>query len=118
MAYDVKFDDNYGFKNDTRGEYAAEVQVPGLGSHKSDPQVAQDVGEASFALLTPRETSAGLRAPEVPNPYLGQRNASYTLSYDYQVLQASDMFPDNLGGWSPHTDIPHDVAPPAECIEA
>ena len=25
MAYDVKFDDDYGFENDIRGEYAAEV---------------------------------------------------------------------------------------------
>ena len=55
MTYDVTFDDNYGFKNDTRGEYAAEVQVPGLGNHMSDPQVAQNVGEASFALLPPRK---------------------------------------------------------------
>ena len=69
MAYEVSFDDGYGYKKEENGEYAVKVQVPGLcGDRRSDAQVVQDTGEASFE-LPPCAPGTGLRMPRVPNPY-------------------------------------------------
>ena len=116
MAYDVSFDDSYGYEIDCFGKYAAEVQVPGLCDRANETQVVQRVGEASIE-LPPLKSSTGLSEPRVPNPYLGQRDASYALSYDYHAAQAQGMFPD-FDGWNPHTDIPKDVVPHAKHFEA
>jgi hypothetical protein len=87
MAYEVSFDDGFGYKNDENEKYAVEVQVPGLcGDRRSDAQVVQDTGEASFE-LPPCAPGTGLRMPRVPNPYSCQRDASYDLMHDYHTVE-------------------------------
>ena len=64
------------------GSYVAKVQVPGLHAHARkmhEMQSATTVGMDSLVL--PPQMCDGLREPNVPNPYLSQRDALQTQSH-------------------------------------
>lgn len=93
MSYDVRMDDNYGYTNDIRGRYAEKIQVPGL-SDQHDRQVEQNLGTVRHG-LPPFKSSSGLQStpPNVPNPYLVSRDASYDYGNNYHSAPPDDKYP-------------------------
>ena len=81
-----------------RGPYAAEVQVRGLHAHSYEMQVASNLGHASFEL--PPLLSAGLREPNVPNPYLSKGDAPDCSKYNVHTDYSYGSFPVN--DWNPY----------------
>ena len=95
-SHDVSMEDHYGYfcQNYTYA-YECEVDVPtGMSDYdESNRHVVQYGGEAR-SNLPPLKPSTGLRVPNVTNPYLDQRDASYDHSYDYSSSQSAEsMFP-------------------------
>ena len=90
-AYEVRMNDHYAYGN-FEDEYAAGVQVNGL-ADLYDSQVVQFNGEVS-KMLPPFKISTGLRnAPDVPNPYLDQRDASYIYEDNYYSNATDNSHP-------------------------
>ena len=90
-AYEVRMNDHYAYGN-FEDEYAAGVQVNGL-ADLYDSQVVQFNGEVS-KMLPPFKISTGLRnAPDVPNPYLDQRDASYIYEDNYYSNATDNSYP-------------------------
>ncbi len=108
MSYDVRMDDNYGYTNDIRGRYAEKIQVPGL-SDQYDRQVEQNLDTVRHG-LPPFKSSSGLQStpPNVPNPYLVSRDASYDYGNNYHSAPPDDKYP-NKNEWAPSDAIPYDA---------
>ena len=71
-------------------------------------------------MLPPLKSSTGLRVtePDVPNPYLSQRDASYTHdNHDCHTDITDGLFPNPRSDWDPH-GTPCDVVPPINGKEA
>ena len=112
MVYEVSTEDGFDCSA-FWGEYIVELQVPGLCAcgDAHGTQVSQTVVEASL-VLPPHKSSEGLREPNVPNPYLGERDASYALGHDCHADITDGMFPPTEG-WNPYEGEHQDIAPEA-----
>ena len=111
-AYAVGMKDNFEYDGNEMSSYAAELPVIGS-SDQVDRRVVQIGGDASLA-LPPLKSSTGLRVPkpEVPNPYLSQRDASNAHdNHDCHADITDGWFPKPPEDWDPK-GIPSDVVPP------
>ncbi len=80
------------------GSYVAKMQVPVLHAHAHEMQSATTVGLDSLVL--PPQMCDGLREPNVPHPYLVQREASKTQSHYSHYAQPYGSNP-NDEKWDP-----------------
>ena len=80
------------------GAYVAKVQVPGRHARAYEMQSATTMGMDSQIL--PPQVCDGLREPNVPNPYLSQRDASQTQSHCSHYAQSYGSIP-NSKKWDP-----------------
>ena len=92
--------------------YAAELPVFGS-PDREDRRVVQ-IGDDTSSKLPPLKSSTGLRAtePSMPNPYLSQRDASYTPDNHNCHADITDgLFPTPRNEWEPD-GTPCDVVSP------
>ena len=80
------------------GSYVAKVQVPGIHACAHEIQSATTVGTDSLVMHP--QVCDGLREPNVPNPYLSQRDASKTQSHYSHYSQSCGSNP-NDEKWDP-----------------
>ena len=110
-AYEVDLEDNFEYNGSVMSSYAAELPVCGS-SDQNDRRVVQSGDDASLT-LPPLKSSTGLRVtkPEVPNPYLSQRDASNAHDNHNCHADITDgWFPKPLEDWEPK-GVPSDVVP-------
>ena len=94
VSYEVTESDQYGYENvKMKNETMYEMKMPnGLLHRPNDEQVVPLIGAVDHS-LPPFKTSTGLRAPNMTNPYLNQRDASYVYDNDYHASETHGMFP-------------------------
>lgn len=105
-TYEIR-DGDYRFNSQEPG-YSVKIQLPGGLSDQFDGRQGVPFREQVRPSLPPHKTSTGLRnTPLVPNPYLGQRDASYTYGADSHISHKTDeMYPQTSTSWD--IPIPHD----------
>ena len=109
-SYEVGYEDSFLYESNERGEYSAEVPNYGL----PERQVVQIVDSADLPPL-PKSSTTGLCEPNMPNPFVRQRDASYALTYDERFHHVDDSFPATNDAWT--SRVPHDPAPEAESAQ-
>ena len=117
-AYEVDMDcQDYRYRTE-QSAYAAELQVHDGSPDHRDRRVVQIEGYASMP-LPPFKSSTGLRVkPDLPNPYLSQRDASNAHGqHDCHADITDGMYPSPCEEWEPN-GVPHDIVPPIEGSEA
>ena len=91
--YEVDYEEPNPRTEFRTGSYVAKVNVPGLHACAHEMQSSTTVGMGSLVL--PPQMCDGLREPNVPNPYLGQRDASKTQIHCSHYAQTYGLIPNS-----------------------
>lgn len=111
MAYQVNQEDHvYGYERPNVKKYTAEVLQFGL------PEGQGVLGLVSES-LPPIKPSTEITEPNLPNPYLDQRDASNDLDTDYHADPTAGMFPKS-NWWNTHDRVHQDEFPSTESVSA